>query len=611
MPRQHAVPTVVLLCLVLTEVRCSVGTVNLSRFLRKGLSFDMNDTPEASCALALLPPNFQPGDHDSYSPRLYVFGKTVWLNEFLRRFPKVASVYLFDGSAAWEFADFVLTGMLPSSSVALVLDQSEQLLHIPYRVRVLYWEASVADTQLESEVRSLNARYYPPGACHRFVRIMVTTHPAGATHVFSLHLACDMFKSPAATLEPLGTWSPGTGWSTPTSAIFPEACVSWRPPPDGQPLTAVMMSVQDEVHGDLQEQPFKLGEGYNVLRVLRNSYGPAFEFKFNVTRNPYYPLRAADTCRLDVVACSISSNPGFKITVALHSQLSVFAWGLHDLIFVVPAGAGKPYHALHSITAEFAPAVWSAVGASTLVVAACFYLTRGQQSFQNVFLLTFAPLLGQPLSFQSVRTRTILGGWMLTCFVVVAGYQGKLLSFLRNPLRNREINSWQDWLESDLKLINQGPYGVLETEYLSLIGADGLTSDRFRFGFSYWDMLSITANGKKTSFFSDKADFDMVFNYVPKDVTNNLHVFPMAAGYSLSSCFVTTNGSPIEKPLRKLLGRLRAAGIHDKYRTIVHRTTNVTTEGKPITKYNLQPVMMVYLTGNLVALISFFLELFT
>ncbi|XP_052132798.1 uncharacterized protein LOC127752159 [Frankliniella occidentalis] len=595
-------------CLVFSEVRSNAAAANLRRSLEKGPSSDMSDTPETSCALALIPPNFQLGSHDAYTPKLYVFGQTVWLDEFLRRFPKVASVYLFEGRAAWKFSDFVLTGMLPSSSVALVLGRFDPLLCIPYRVRILYWWPPVAESQLESEVHSLKVQPYLPGTCHRFIRIMITTHPDGATHVFALHITCDMYDIPKATLEPMGAWSAQAGWSTLTSAIFPEACVTWRPPPDGQPLTAEMLSLAPEQYNESSAGLFQIGESYQILRDLQDLYGAVFEFKFNYTRDLFGPIRAADTCRLDLTACSVGSSTGFKITVALHSQLSVFAWGLHDLIFVVPAGAGKPYHALHSITAELTPAVWSAVGASTMAVAAFLYLTHGERCYQGALLLTLAPLLTQPLSFQSVRPRAVFGGWMLTCVVVVAAYQGKLLSFLRDPIRNREIDSWQDWLETDLSLMSNGPFGQQDTDYLSLIGATGLSHDRFRFGFSDWEMLSATAYGKNGSFFFDKSQFDGLLSYFPGAFMRQLHTFPFATSFSIYSCFLTSYGSPVEGPLRKLLGRMRAAGLHRKYRRIAFPLGN--QERKPITTYNLKPVLWIYLAGNLVALFAFTVEMF-
>ncbi|KAE8736794.1 Ionotropic receptor 264, partial [Frankliniella occidentalis] len=421
--------------------------------------------PELPCALTLVPPLFQRADNDSavYAPRLFVYGTTPWLDEFLRRFPSVATIYVFTttgGKSEEEFEDFFLCHIMPSASIVLDitrftvldstnLDRKQGLPTWQTRIRYIAWLSLTAEDEAEQAlVDNWLTDLSFLDLCNLFFRVMVTVRPRGTTHVFSVPMLCDMDAAPSSRVkaELLGVWSPGAGWPSPDAPIFifPPLCASWRPPPDGESLRFDMF-IRSHV---APFADFRESEAYEVVRLLRERL--VFQNWFTVTTmGVLKPLEAAGTCRLDAVAFPRIAFP--PVSPWSHSEISTFPWMLDRCVCIVPAGAGKPHPLLYPITAEYTPAVWAALAAVVLVVVACLYLMRRDESVQELFLQTLSPLLGQPLDDRRPGPqKAVLGGWLLVCVVVVGAYQGQLLGFITVPPQNREINSWDEWLESDL-----------------------------------------------------------------------------------------------------------------------------------------------------------------
>ncbi|KAE8737355.1 Ionotropic receptor 265, partial [Frankliniella occidentalis] len=103
--------------------------------------------PEIPCALALIPPLFQRADNDSatHPPRLFVFGKSDWLDAFLSGFPSVATISVFTSEREniLKFMDFFLSEMMPSASIALSFTHDPftnwACIAVPGRVRFITW----------------------------------------------------------------------------------------------------------------------------------------------------------------------------------------------------------------------------------------------------------------------------------------------------------------------------------------------------------------------------------------------------------------------------------------------------------------------------------------
>ncbi|KAE8736646.1 Ionotropic receptor 266 [Frankliniella occidentalis] len=618
MPSGRTVSSAILLCVVLVEARCTAIRGNSPLFSRLLSLFDVNATHETLCALALIPPHLQLAGNNAsatHAPRLYVFGKTDWLSEFLQRFPTVASVYLFSGRYTTRFSDFIRAGMMPSYSIALVLDDAyDPMPLIPYRVRTVRWVSLTS--QLNPLLRELKKQPVPPKTCHRYVRFAMTLRPAGLTHVYAGIYVCDYKRPTRLTLDAMGVWSSVTGWSSPAETLFPPPCLSWQPPTiDERPLTAEMFalaSMRYDPNNKAMVRAVQETESYEILRVLQRSYGLAFDIEPEFSRDTYHPMRSADWCRLDLASCLGTTD---RIDVLLHSELSVFAWEFDALLGVVPKGAGEPYHMFHSLTVEFTAGVWTVLGAAVLVVAACLHLARRDESVEHAVLVALAPLLGQPFDSRcgAGPLRPVLGGWLLTCVVVVAAYQGQLLGYLTDPPRNREINSWKDWLESDLFYIARGPI-PMDSEFLSQWGVPGLTPERFRSGFTDEQMFVETATRRDCGFLYDKNLYEFAVTRLSKNISSRLNVFTRLEEFSLQTCFFTTKGSPFEVPLRKLLGRMWAAGLQNKMnasrkRQIYHNRENLTlSRVTRISSSNLAPVLWIYAVGNLLSFVSFSVE---
>ncbi|KAE8752550.1 Ionotropic receptor 255 [Frankliniella occidentalis] len=561
--------------------------------------------PEVLCALTLIPPLFQRTSIDSatYAPRLFVFGKANWLGEFLRLFPSVASIYVFNPAAGniTKFDDFLLVKTTPSTTIVLNLTGGA-LIPVPFLVRYIFWESFDSNAKADDKIkRGLF------DTCHRLFRWLVTARPRGTTHVFSMAMPCDYnIGSDRSKAELLGVWSPAAGWRVP---LFPALCSSWRPPPDGEPLLAEMFEYANNSTATLYN--YVRSEAYEVLRLLRDSYGLEFQIKFNSTSQYFAPLRAAETCRLDVLAFPAKI---LGIETESHSELSIFPWEDDYHIVVVPVGAGKPAPLLYPVTAEYTPAVWAALGAVVLVVVACLYLMRRDESVQELVLQTMLPLLGQPLDARRKGPQVaILGGWLLTCLVVVNGYQGQLLGFITVPPQNGEIDSWQDWLESDLLLLVNKNFDVSAAV---LYGCYGLRENRILRAHSNINHLDIIATQKNASILISKYNYDILIRDKWAKSENNteellskIHTFVAPLRPTPKSSFLTTKGSPFEVPLRKVLGRIRAAGgLRTKqiYRTHLLQTR----KDKPISLINIMPVIAAFIAGNIFALFTFLFEFF-
>ncbi|KAE8744650.1 Ionotropic receptor 258 [Frankliniella occidentalis] len=566
--------------------------------------------PEVPCALSLIPPLFQWDDNvtAAYPPRLFVLGRADWLDEFLRQFPSLALIYVFSTTREIRFEDFFLVEMIPSASIVLRLvdNSAPAWIPFPHRMRFIKWMSFDSDAEADDTITDLSVEE----TCHRFFRVMVTARSRGTTHVFAVPMPCKMAIEPLqAKGELLGVWSPGDGWSVPHEPLFPPHCVSWVPPPNGEPLLVEMYLYGDSESPSLDK--YIKSEAFQVLWYLEDSYGLVFHIKFALAFELMMPFSRADTCRLDALAFPSISN---GVDWMMHTELSIFPWRTSRLLCIVPVGAGKPRSMLYPITAEYSPEVWAALAAVVLTVVACLYLMRRDESVQKLVLETLSPLLGQPMDDSRPGPQiAVLGGWLLTCVVVVGAYLGQLLGFITVPSQNGEINSWQEWLESDLVLLASEDFSI---KRLPDFGLTGLTEDRVvRIRFSPRSIIEIIATERNASFFIFDNEYkdtvlDTNHSEQMEEWLRNVRTFELPMLQILKSSFVTTKGSPFEVPLRKILGRIRAAGGFRKNWSHNQFPLLQQTENTPISLINLLPVFAVYIVGNLIAVFTFLLELF-
>ncbi|KAE8745694.1 Ionotropic receptor 252 [Frankliniella occidentalis] len=604
------------LCLAFRGASCNAITVLTSRAARH---------PEVPCALTLMPPLFQRVENVSaaYAPRLYVFGFAVWLDEFLRRFPSVASIYVFndeDVERSEKMEAFFEATMLPSRSVVLFVEGPESwiyrsnqikfLYNIPIRVRMIHWQSEdltiKADVAINGFLQPLKHREHPL-YCHIFVLVMITARQRGTTHVFKMSLFCDWYYSYSkATYDLLGYWSPAVGWSGSGVSLFPPLCLYWQPHPDGRPLLAEKI-IQHHDQSLASRPELWQSKASETLGWLRGPYGLVFQTRVHVTSDKIYTARAAETCRLGFIGYRHTLS---YIEAKTDTELVVFPWRARQpVIMVVPAAAGKPLPVLYSITAEYTPAVWAALAGAGLAVVACLYLMRSDKSVQELVFLTLSPLLGQPLDEGPGGPQiAVLGGWLMTCVVVSASYQGQLLSFITDPPKNREINSWEEWLESDLVLF-------LPDTIITLDGLKDLTLERISYTRSVppQDQILNIANQRNGSRLMIKHDYDNFMMVQTEELRNKLHTFIMPNWGLVTTGYFTTKGSPFEVPLRRLLGRARAAGLSfdpDPSTNATKHLQQGTDQIFPITLLNIRPIISVYIVGNLIAVSFLMLEFF-
>ncbi|KAE8748196.1 Ionotropic receptor 263 [Frankliniella occidentalis] len=188
--------------------------------------------------------------------------------------------------------------------------------------------------------------------------------------------------------------------------------------------------------------------------------------------------------------------------------------------------------------------------------------------------------------------------------------KGQLLGFITVPPENREINSWQDWLESDLVLLADDTLSVRSAIDLGLHGLTEERIDRTR----PYNTLRVIATWRNASMLVTKHHYEMSIRekwIQPeiKDLLSRLHILKPVDRQYLRSGFITMKGSPFEVHLRKILGRIRAAGGHSYDRNFnIGPQATAESKNKPISLRNLMPVFAAYIVGNIFAVLAFSLE---
>jgi hypothetical protein len=132
--------------------------------------------------------------------------------------------------------------------------------------------------------------------------------------------------------------------------------------------------------------------------------------------------------------------------------------------FMVPCGQTFPRW--NSVIRVFSPNLWFSVFLSIIIACVLMYLTgylyklpqpeyQVYQSLSSCLINMWALLLGSSLSAmpRSDSFRIFFSAWLMYCFAVDTVFQAFLTSFLINPGRERQIESIQELLRTDL------PYG--------------------------------------------------------------------------------------------------------------------------------------------------------
>lgn len=166
-----------------------------------------------------------------------------------------------------------------------------------------------------------------------------------------------------------------------------------------------------------------------------------------------------------------------------------------------------------------------------------------------------APLLSASPRGLTARQRPLAGSWMMVCVVLVAAYQGKLLSKLTKADPVEEINSFQDLVESNLSVLEWDALftASLPPELLPRVVYAHVPLER--------ELEMIAENRNVSRLYNANIRRGLTAYLVPE---KRLHVVSVPTQLC-HSMFMTAKSSPYEKPLRRIIGRVYASGIMDHW----------------------------------------------
>ncbi|KAJ1519752.1 hypothetical protein ONE63_005008 [Megalurothrips usitatus] len=301
-------------------------------------------------------------------------------------------------------------------------------------------------------------------------------------------------------------------------------------------------------------------------------------------------FRAVGDCRHDLAMSYNMLEPYWL------QSLNMLTWGSSYPVIVVPRGLGRGRHAVRRLVDPFTAPMWLATAASALAAGVSLWLLGRSP---RPALQCLAPLLAQPPPERTTR-RPLLGAWLLVTVVVSAAYQGQLLSVLTVPDPAREIGSLEEVAENNLTMVVRGDL------YHHLHWQQDL---RIALRFSSLSLPEIISDVGRRRVEATVVDLDWVPS-LGLDGNQRVHVFRVPSYRFLRARLCATKGSPLERPMRKVLGRMFAAGLDYVWsrRPLGSPGALADAATGALSWSHVQPLVAVCSVGLLAAAIAFFGE---
>ncbi|XP_026286184.1 uncharacterized protein LOC113211877 isoform X2 [Frankliniella occidentalis] len=213
------------------------------------------------------------------------------------------------------------------------------------------------------------------------------------------------------------------------------------------------------------------------------------------------------------------------------------------------------------MTCEFTNAMWGVtIGSAFCVAVVLFSLTRRS----DICLQVLAPLVSQSFpERQSSPHRIVYGSWLLVSVVISSAYQGQLRTQLSVGKMKGEIDTLEELAESNLSIL----MGIeLRPSASSLLPARMLPRVEYVNEFEQLlPMLHYVAEQRNVALIIFD-DFDpWILTLFRRSRLLHHFILPIS---NLKSNIMVTRGSPLEKPLRRMVGLLHASGVmyfwHDR-----------------------------------------------
>ncbi|KAJ1528972.1 hypothetical protein ONE63_007339 [Megalurothrips usitatus] len=481
--------------------------------------------PQADCALALLRPHLQHGG----TQHLLILALDGWVDDaFVGQLAAhVAFSVVSDLQRVPTVNEHINDIVFVAARISLRPER-----HLPrYFVRTVIWYTVGSGLT------------YPQWIAPPLTRLVVTSSATGETRVFY-----DQVTFERAALKASRRWSASEAASGSCGrgpVLFPPPCLSWRPPADGAAGMVAYVIVPPVLQS--WTRAVRL-----VLDILHRRH--QFVIKSGVAASPVMidAFHVFSECRVYLLSTWF---PVTSCNLKNHRTSVEFPWESSYLMVVVPAGMGRGRSPLHRLTDPFTLPMWMATAAVAMATALVLWLLKLRVG--AAVLQALAPLLAQPPpAAVSGQPRFVMGAWLLVAVVVAAAYQGRLLSELTVPDPAAQINSLEELNASGLPVYTrfdiyppgdtQGDAsGALVPKLLPSHDLDLEATARsiaeHRNAAAIWDSQHVPA--------------------VPVDIASKLHVFRLPGVRVLRTLLETTEGSPMELPIRRVLGRLRAAGV--------------------------------------------------
>ncbi|KAJ1526438.1 hypothetical protein ONE63_009572 [Megalurothrips usitatus] len=507
--------------------RTSAALLALLLRAARGLS------PEAACALALLPRYLVP-DPDGRDPlRLHIVAQADWVDDaFIGSLPRGVLLTVSDRlpnetAAALEDLWCTNSHLLAATASPGQMKAVAAALRVPDRVRTVLW--TTAPTRL-TPAELLRFVVRRGVSCFSQLRLAVTSLDDRRTRLHFVPYGCDGILEPASETDQC---APAGGWLL-NATVFLKPCSAWRPSSSHRFEAAV----------------FATGGEDPSSHVLREALGALS--RYGALPKPLAIVSAQDflarwwECRIDAMG-----SDGMLLSDQL-GEAAAFPWGPERTMVVVPSGMGSQHAHLLRLGEAFRPPLWCATAASALSVATALWLLRGAR---GAVLQTLAPLLAQPRpGVRDRRLQPLFGAWLLASLVVNAAFQGQLLSVLTVPGPRGEIDSVEQLEASSLTLLVRPLLYMVHVRMR--VRREPLSTTELRL------VESVAAHRNAATLI----DEDLLRALRPVLAGRRLHSFPMPLQRTLRALFFTSRGSPLERPLRRLLGRLHAAGLMDHWK---------------------------------------------
>ncbi|KAK3917918.1 Glutamate receptor 3.6 [Frankliniella fusca] len=534
--------------------------------------------------------------------RVLVLCRARWCDDRLLRGLDVPVVVLVEPGASWTESRAL---QLTPSNLSVVLVAADDLGQLagarpllatvmPLTLTLLWVSAPPRATRAELEA-AVDAATSTSTIGMKLASVRLGVSWDGHARLYS-------WNTSTVALTQVDAWSPGAGWRR-DAPVLAAGCNPWRPRPrppgaGGQALV-FFNQVQRGLSPEVSARLSRLSD--LVLEGLRNA---GLSLRRERTFQEHFPeaIRRADACQVDLWTMPYVMNS------RMMDALEPFVCRALNVYVAVPAGAGLGRTSLHRLSI-FSKELKLATTAAALIVfiALCALCRPGAgpgagpgraapaRSALREALQTMAPLLGQPLPFAHGRPqRPLLAAWLAVCVVLVAAYQGKLLGRLTVPDAADEINSMEqlaasglpvytkwdflsvDWPASVQQLLQ--PYDgspaefvqdalrhrrrvavILEKNVLDILPPQASKSHGFCC--AQLKKFCTSQNSEKSGKTIELFPIGLTVLIGPLQDRRELHVFPVTKVRLVKCMFVTSRGSPVEAPLRAVVGRVHAGGL--------------------------------------------------